>query len=70
MKESNVTDEVTARVEAEDGGVGDVETAGETTAVAAITGPTETKPVGADTMLKVAGTPEREQEDDGESGAK
>lgn len=35
-------------------GVGDVETAGETTAAAAIKGPTDTRPVGADTMVKVA----------------
>jgi hypothetical protein len=33
---------------------GDVEDAGETTAASAITGPTDTRPVGADTMLKVS----------------
>lgn len=32
----------------------DVETAGETTAAACISGPTDQKPVGADTMIKVA----------------
>lgn len=40
---------------AEEGGVGDVEAAGETTAAAAIEGPADTRPVGADTMVKVAG---------------
>ena len=35
--------------------VGDVETAGETTAAAAIHGPVDTRPVGADTMVKVEG---------------
>jgi hypothetical protein len=34
-----------------------VEEAGETTAAATITGPTNTKPVGADTMLKVSDEP-------------
>ena len=42
-----------------EGGVGDVETAGETTAAAATTGDstTETRPVGADTLVKVADRP-------------
>jgi hypothetical protein len=39
-----------------EGGVGDVETAGETTAAATVGGPSHTKPVGADTMVKVADT--------------
>ena len=38
------------------GGVGDVETAGETTAASAITGPTDHRPVGADTLAKVDDT--------------
>lgn len=38
-----------------EGDVGDVETAGETTAAVAISGPENTKPVGADTMIKVDG---------------
>lgn len=38
--------------------IGDVETAGEPTAVAAITGPVNSKPVGADTMIPVADAPD------------
>jgi hypothetical protein len=38
------------------GGMGDVESAGETTAAAAIKGPTDTRPVGADTLAKVDDT--------------
>ena len=38
----------------DEGEVGDVELAGETTAAAAISGPEHHKPVGADTMVKVA----------------
>ena len=39
------------------GDVGDVvETAGETTAASLISGPTDTKPVGADTLAKVDDT--------------
>ena len=37
--------------------VGDVETAGETTAADTITGPANQKPVGADTLVKVAEKP-------------
>ena len=44
--------------------VGDVvETAGETTAAAAISGPDHQKPVGADTMVKVSDAPEPEKDD-------
>ena len=39
----------------ERGGVGDVESAGETTAAAAIKGPDHTKPVGAGTKIDVSG---------------
>jgi hypothetical protein len=42
----------------QEGGVGDVETAGETTAASAISGPPDTKPVGADTLAKVGGASE------------
>jgi hypothetical protein len=38
-----------------EGDVGDVETAGETTAAATISGPSHDKPVGADTMAQVGG---------------
>ena len=41
--------------------VGDVETAGETTAADTISGPPDTRPVGADTMVKVADTPSPEE---------
>ncbi|HYY57882.1 MAG TPA: GNAT family N-acetyltransferase [Pyrinomonadaceae bacterium] len=40
----------------DEGGLGDVESAGETTAAAAIKGPTDTRPVGADTLAKVDDT--------------
>ena len=43
------------------GEVGDVEDAGETTAAGMITGPTDTKPVGADTMIKVPDAPEQKE---------
>ncbi|HYE66089.1 MAG TPA: hypothetical protein VD966_10925 [Pyrinomonadaceae bacterium] len=65
MIEPDRTDNEQARVDSTGGGVGDVETAGETTAAAVISGPTDTRPVGADTMVKVADTPdeaERENE--------
>jgi hypothetical protein len=41
--------------------VGDVEDAGETTAAGMINGPTDTKPVGADTMIKIADEPEQKE---------
>ena len=41
--------------------VGDVEDAGETTAAGMITGPTDTRPVGADTMIKVSDEPEQKE---------
>jgi hypothetical protein len=45
-----------ARETATSGGAGDVEAAGETTAAAAApTGDANAKPVGADTLVKVAG---------------
>jgi hypothetical protein len=44
------------------GEVGDVEDAGETTAAGMISGPTDTKPVGADTMIKVSDAPEQKEE--------
>ena len=42
------------RDDSAEGGVGDVETAGETTAAATIGGPVNTGAVGADTLVKVA----------------
>lgn len=64
MSERDKTDDDDAAREASaDGGVGDVETAGETTAVATITGPPPKRPVGADTMVKVADTPKENESD-------
>jgi hypothetical protein len=66
MKERDETGEGTARVGATEGGVGDVETAGETTAAATVGGGSgETKPVGADTLVKVADTPHPKKNDQG-----
>lgn len=42
--------------------VGDVEDAGETTAAGMINGPADTKPVGADTMIKVSDEPLQKRE--------
>jgi hypothetical protein len=47
-----------------EGEVGDVETAGETTAAAAIKGPDDPRPVGADTMVKVSDGPRHEPVED------
>jgi hypothetical protein len=43
-----------AEADSTKGEVGDVETAGETTAAVAINGPTDTRPVGTGTMIEVA----------------
>lgn len=51
------------RTSLDEGEVGDVETAGETTAAAAIRGPDNPKPVGADTMVKVSDAPARAEDD-------
>ena len=67
MKEQEKTRDDVAQVDATDGGVGDVETAGETTAAAAITGPTDTRAVGADTMVKVSDSSNSTQSDETES---
>ena len=56
MKESDKRKGDMATYDSAPADEGDVETAGETTAADTITGPTDTRPVGADTMLKVAGT--------------
>lgn len=67
--ENDETKRAAAQVDSAEGAsdVGDVETAGETTAIAAITGPTDTSPVGAETMVKVAGDTDA-KESDGEEG--
>lgn len=43
------------------GAAGEVEAAGETTAADMISGPHETRPVGAETMVKVGGTEDANQ---------
>ena len=53
IKPDKIKDEA-AEADSTDGDVGDVETAGETTAAVAISGPPDTRPVGADTMVEVA----------------
>jgi hypothetical protein len=67
--DSNETKRDAAQVDLTEGqsGVGDVEAAGETTAIAAITGPTDTSPVGADTMVKVAGAQQTAESDEEKS---
>lgn len=57
MTEQNKTDVEAARSGSNAGEVGDVETAGETTAADTISSPPDTRPVGADTLVKVADTP-------------
>ena len=55
MTESSEVKDDADGADSPEGSPGDVETAGETTAVAAISGPTDTRPVGADTLAKVEG---------------
>lgn len=51
-----------AQIDSAETDAGDVvETAGETTAAAMISGPVDTKPVGADTMLKVSDESQTEE---------
>ena len=52
MKPDKINDGA-KEVDSTKGEVGDVEAAGETTAAVAISGPPDTRPVGADTMVKV-----------------
>lgn len=66
MREQEESHDARARAEAERGGVGDVETAGETTAAATIGGNNASvKPVGAGTLVKVADAPDQEVHGDG-----
>ena len=64
MGETDQADDQTARAGAGRDTVGDVETAGETTAAAAVSGPADTRPVGADTLVKVEGEPGGGAEED------
>ena len=52
------------REDAQQNEIGDVEDAGETTAADTINGPVDTRPVGADTMLKVSDTRNQKPADD------
>jgi len=55
MSESSEIKNDAGRADGPEGNPGDVETAGETTAVAAISGPTDKRPVGSETLAKVEG---------------
>jgi len=59
MEESKRTNDQTGSEDTDGGGAGDVESAGETTAAATLGGTNDhAKPVGADTLVKVAETQE------------
>lgn len=60
--DSERADDEAERVDATEGEVGDVEAAGETTAAVAITGPADTRPVRPDLSIKIADTPEHDEE--------
>jgi hypothetical protein len=55
MRETDEVNKDTNQADLTEGGVGDVETAGETTAAVAISGPVDQRPVGTDTLAKVGG---------------
>lgn len=63
MEETKQTNDDAGRDDVAEGGPGDVESAGETTAAATLGGTNEhAKPVGADTLVKVADTPDEEDD--------
>jgi hypothetical protein len=64
MAETTKPESDTARPDSRTGHVGDVETAGETVAADTISGPTDTRPVGADTLAKVNDKQHSEGRDD------
>ena len=53
MAETTKPESDTSRPDSRTGHIGDVETAGETVAADTISGPPDTRPVGADTLAKV-----------------
>ncbi len=53
MREPEDTRDEAPTVEANAGDIGDVETAGETTAAAALKGPVDDRPVGAETLANI-----------------
>jgi hypothetical protein len=59
MKETDGANDAATQDDADRGGVGDVEAAGETTAAEMIGGPPDTRPVGLDTIanVKISDTP-------------
>jgi hypothetical protein len=63
MKEQEMIDDAT-QTDSRDSGVCDVETAGETTAAACISGPNDERPVGSDTMIKVSDAPDDSKSSD------
>jgi hypothetical protein len=66
MQDSDEINNEATRAGTTDGGEGDVETAGETTAAATVggTGDEHNKPVGADTLVKVEDAP-RDADEEG-----
>ena len=63
MIESDKVEKENSQTDLVEGGVGDVETAGETTASVAISGPADQRPVGADTLAKVDDTQQTGDQD-------
>jgi hypothetical protein len=61
MAHADETDNDVAQDDSMKGEVGDVEAAGETTAADTITGPSDTRLVGVNTMVKVEDTPDTNQ---------
>jgi hypothetical protein len=57
MAKADDTKKATTQVDVTEGDVGDLETAGETTAAEVIGGPPDTRPVGQDTLadIKISG---------------
>ena len=63
IEPDETNDDATPDGSTREGGVGDVESAGETTAAATTGGSTaETRPVGADTLVKVADATKRAED--------
>jgi hypothetical protein len=60
MTETNGTKHTTTQTDATDGEVGDLETAGETTAAEMIGGKPDTRPAGVDTIADIKISDERE----------
>ena len=61
MREPEEAGEAEAQADTNESEADAVETAGETTAAATVSGPADARPVGADTMVDVAGEPAPEE---------